>query len=1022
MSDLELAPDNPVAELSASATPTPTPKATPKGKGRGRGRKPGAAKKVVVPASTATPVIATTAPRKAAGGRRGRTKQFDSDRMQAAYERMREIKACYSELAAVVKPALIDLADREVELLKNDPSRHQSQPEYHAVINQLDSIRKGRTEEADARLDLDLEAEERRNDANEYIAGQILSNGIDEAEDAFLDATIRRLDLIDSLRTQGLPVDLHDESYNFKTISNEDADNFGPYEVYHNGRIVPYPHRLEGTPAYARNKALWAQPIISIAEATARQQAPKGPVKRRGKDQQDSQNASRKNASSAGESFSASIAPAKHVQSMMSAQPTAIEPEEPSNESTPVPEGNLPPRGREPALPTHASEPDAYGVRTVNKPMPKGEEKSGPSNRFVIPNFMNFEPHEIGFRDSTNERTRGATVAKRGKYYETNDSSTLHLDPMVARHHAGLLIESDFDEELVQRHQVHPRYGFFLPRSKNDAEPPKDVVSGDKPTVFLTPDGRTIHASRTIQRHRTAEENMEAERQRAMRVALAKVCDDNEITEEDIDTPELQDLRAIRDAMNEKRLTEYRSKMSTPAAPEESTSESISPASATETPEQSRGLLTLLDAMTMPPNASTPVPTPAYAPPVITPARAVTRSYDAIRDMLVEHEATEPAPTRPAEDTTALDALANVMLSQPKHSFYDNLYPEPPVTRRMSLGLNRIHDEPMPLPPAVDPALQPFGMPVDNSSLRSTALPSMDDLTARSDAYQGIPPPRSLENGSLYSGHRERSGSFLLDQPRRPLHQDYVPARPVEMMSARDPDHRAYHAEPFPNAYGGTQRPAYQTNSRPPPSSRVPFSNPLSLASPALPPLRPTYGDSSNGSYFGNNTGTGRMSIDGNYPHTMQPTPIHPNSGYHSLASGPPPSQYGSHGLGSPFHTIAPSPSQMHSPPLMPFSHQYMGGSGVDLGGPPRGKPGSASSTPNNGKYRELAPAPLPPHRQGQNQSQELRTINYVPGDNIKDYTPTEQLPARGPQTVRSWNQYSHKNRLGMGQDRRDSS
>jgi hypothetical protein len=798
---------------------------------------------------------------------------------------------------------------------------------------------------------------------------------------------------------------------------------------------VPYPHRLEGTAAYASNKAMWAQPTISIAEATARQQGPKGQVKRRGRDQLDGQTASRKSAAGANESFSASIAPAKHVQSMMSAQPTAIEPEEPSNESTPVPEGNLPPRGREPALPTHASEPDAYGVRTVNKPMPKGEEKSGPSNRFIVPNFMNLEPHEIGFRDSTNDRTRGATVAKRGKYYETNDSATLHLDPMVARHHAGLLIEDDFDEELVERHQVHPRYGFFLPRSRNDAEPPKEVVSGDKPTVFLTPDGRTIHASRTIQRHRTAEENIEAERRRSMKASLAKICADNNITEEDIDSPELQEVRAMKAAMMEERLAQYnKSKMSTPAAVEGSASEVTSPASA-ENSEQGRGLLALLDAMTMPADAPTPAPVPA--PVAVTPARAVTRSYDAIRDMVVEHAATEPAAAesaapRPAEDTSALDALADAMLSQQRPSYHDNLHGpgEPLIRRRMSLGLNHIHDERTPMPQAVDPALQPFAAPVENSSMRSTlarenALPPMEDLAARSDAMQGMPPSRPMENGSGYHSHRERSGSFLLDQPRRSiLHQDYAPARPVEMMSSRDPDHRAYHAEPFPSAYGGSQRPAYHAPPRPPPSSRVPFSNPMSISSPALPPLRPSqpYGES-NSSYFGHSSG--RLSIDNSYIHPMQqPTPIHPGGGYHSLAAGPPPSsQYGSHNLGSPFHGIAPSPSQMHSPPLMPFSHQYMPGSGNDFGGPPRGKPGSATSTPNNSKtYRELAPAPLPPHRQGQNQAQELRTINYIPGDNIKDYTPTEQLPARGPQMVRSWNQYSHKNKLGMGQDRRDSS
>lgn len=799
--------------------------------------------------------------------------------------------------------------------------------------------------------------------------------------------------------------------------------------MYHEGRIVPYPHRLEGTAAYERNRAMWAQPSAAAAETTTTKQTTKGQMRRRAKDQPDAQASSKRNAlNGANDSFSSTIAPAKHVQSMMSAQPTVLEPEEPSNESTPVPEGNLPPRGREPVLPTHASDPDAYGVRTVNKPMPKGDpEKSGPSNRFIIPNFMNLEPHEIGFRDSTNERTRGATVAKRGKYYETNDSATLHLDPMVARHHAGLLTEDDFDEELVERHQVHPRYGFFLPRSRNDAEPPKEVVSGDSPTVFLTPDGRTIHASRTIQRHRTEEANLDAERQRAMKASLGQFCIDNGITAEEIDTPEMQDLRAIKAAMDEKRLEDFKSKVATATATPEN--ETTDAATGGKYPSDHDGLFAILgviSAMEDAPPASTDAAAPTSAPVVATPARSITRSYDAIRDMVVEHAATEPA--RPAENTTGLEVLANLTLAGGRSKPYDNLHGpgESSVRRHMSLGLIHDQDESASLP-AIDPALQPFAAPIDSSALRSTlssareTLPPMEGLAARSDKLQGIVPPRPLENGSIYPGHRERSGSFLDPSRRSLLHQDYAPARPVEMMSVRDPDHRAYHAESYPSPYGGTQRPSYHAPSRPAPSSRVPFSNPLSLASPALPPLRPTqaYGEPSNG-YFGQ--GSGRLSVDSSYMHTMQPTPIHPGGGYHSLASGPSPSsQFGSHTLGSPFHTIAPSPSQMHSPPLLPFGHQY--GSVLDLGGPPRGKPGSASSTPNAKQiYRELAPAPLPPHRQGQNQAQELRTINYIPGDNIKDYTPTEQLPARGPQMVRSWNQYSHKNKLGMGQDRRDSS
>lgn len=172
MSDIELAPDNTAAELSASATPTPTPKATPKGKGRGRGRK-AVAKKVVVPASVAPPISATTAPRKAAGGRRGRTKQFDDDHIQSKYERQREIKSCYSELAQILKPALIELADRQIESMKKDANYHKQWPEYTVVTTELQGIADLRKEQADANYTLAIEAEHHRHRVSLEINDQV---------------------------------------------------------------------------------------------------------------------------------------------------------------------------------------------------------------------------------------------------------------------------------------------------------------------------------------------------------------------------------------------------------------------------------------------------------------------------------------------------------------------------------------------------------------------------------------------------------------------------------------------------------------------------------------------------------------------------------------------------------------------------------------------------------------------------------------------------------------------------------
>lgn len=155
MSDAENITENP-AEKSASGTPAPTPKPTPKGKGRGRGRK-GAANKKTGAAAT------TVAPKKAVGGRRGRTKQFDDDRVQAYYERQRELKAYYNELSQFIKPMLIELADREVESLKTDPNCHKRVPEYDVLRDDLKKRLDHQIHLSENRRRYDVEAEVERN-------------------------------------------------------------------------------------------------------------------------------------------------------------------------------------------------------------------------------------------------------------------------------------------------------------------------------------------------------------------------------------------------------------------------------------------------------------------------------------------------------------------------------------------------------------------------------------------------------------------------------------------------------------------------------------------------------------------------------------------------------------------------------------------------------------------------------------------------------------------------------------------
>lgn len=155
--------DTETPEQSASTpTPQPTPRAT-RGRGRGRGRRP------AVPRKEAAPKPAPTA----GTGRRGRFKQFSDDKVQAAYERQRELKAQYAALANAVKPALQDLATRTVRRLTKDGDYYTSVPEFDVVTDHLQDRFTKRLAVAKTKLGIDqkmvLAAKEMQREAVQEI-------------------------------------------------------------------------------------------------------------------------------------------------------------------------------------------------------------------------------------------------------------------------------------------------------------------------------------------------------------------------------------------------------------------------------------------------------------------------------------------------------------------------------------------------------------------------------------------------------------------------------------------------------------------------------------------------------------------------------------------------------------------------------------------------------------------------------------------------------------------------------------
>lgn len=134
------------------------------GRGRGRGRGGGAS------ASSA----AVTKPPNTRGGsgraRRGRAKNFSDSRVQAAYERQRDLKATYQAVAHALKPALQELAERSIDELMQNPSIHKEAAGYSPIVAQLQRNLDRKIAQFDSRLEQDLQLAQSNFSADKYVA------------------------------------------------------------------------------------------------------------------------------------------------------------------------------------------------------------------------------------------------------------------------------------------------------------------------------------------------------------------------------------------------------------------------------------------------------------------------------------------------------------------------------------------------------------------------------------------------------------------------------------------------------------------------------------------------------------------------------------------------------------------------------------------------------------------------------------------------------------------------------------
>lgn len=448
-----------------------------------------------------------------------------------------------------------------------------------------------------------------------------------------------------------------DPSWNYKSITTEEAAEQGIYRKIFKGVEVPYPHLHP-----------------ELASETSKSKAARTPIKRKGPDLLEGQPTPKRPVSSLDNKAGAELP--RHIGGLLSAvapdeaesQPPSPSPvddnddnQSPPNEPTTATRGRkrkqIPARSPSaeaeesdvgedetmPPLPNGAAEPDEYGARLINKRARAGDM---PNNRIMLPSLFEYEPHEIGFRDSTNDKSRGATKAKRKKFLGQPNSNAMFFDRTLWTYDATQYADGELDQDLIEKHKLHPKYGLFMENSANESEPPRPYQSGWKPTVFVPPDGKIIHTSRSISKAKAEGAYVK----KTLKSMLSQFMDQEDLTEDDLYDPETERL------LNEREDIRIKLEQEEDEAQDEQDQQLgaynidllVNAGSALESREAQEAQSTR-EAQTVSPALSRP--------------STMSRPYDAVRDIFGNSNL-PPATTStpPVEDNSAMKFLADMAI------------------------------------------------------------------------------------------------------------------------------------------------------------------------------------------------------------------------------------------------------------------------------------------------------------------------------------------------------------------------
>ncbi|KAI1824448.1 hypothetical protein F4861DRAFT_506378 [Xylaria intraflava] len=908
------------------------------------------------------------------GKGRGKSKVYEDPRLQAAYDRQKILRNLFSEVASVMKPVLDHLAAESIKTLIENPTSYKDVPEYDVVKRQLDEHLQEATSAANREFTVGAAIATREYQLHTAVTEKKFQDGLDLASEDFYDASLNRAIILAQQQRDGTDADVPDATYTYVEKPNDVVDEQGVWVLIRDGVEVPYPSLLE------ENKK----------SATAKAQANKGrsAAKRKAEDQPDSQPNAKKSADLSGSAKpdngdeSATPQP-RHIKGLLSAE-AEPEGELESNAASPSPDSGPktgPSRGKKavPAIPDGASEPDKWGVRVVTR---KGQKAN---NRIMVPRSFTSNDSQIGIRSSANKK---AMSGARGKSNNSN-AANFHVDRTIANYDCLTYEDGALDPELIEKHGMHPKYGLFLPGSCNELEPPKPYVSGSNSIVVTTPNGATLHASRSVKK-RKMDDILHRDAKRIKLAALLKqYCEETGITSEEITTEELRERDRQRQVAEEspaRREDEER-----PVKEERDSRE-------TRTKENISQILNAAWRLN--------VPQPSY--PVSNQRQS--RPYDAVRDVFTTTSAAtaEPVsqPSLPAEvDTSRLSFLADVCgqvslqreaPSEPSldHRLQSEYRPESQLghhaNNQFGYGPEYVPDHHRPvhhlehrleqadLPSLgdsmIDPRLRgpanPIPPPPPNSFLQTALNPTPAFAHIAPAPAQGVEPSTQASIGrNPFTTQGNGKGDHILPPLRPSREQAMDPTNPQLPLVQQAPEF---------GPLGMTQ-----SNSGiffPPPPAR-PYHQPYTLPEQAPMMATPFTAPGAN---------------------MTSPQPSIPQVSLHRPSFHPvsPPMPAHAHA-----HVGVMPMNMQHGPPVSP--------PGLTVGprsptAPPGGRHrpsiSSGSNGAGNGKYRRIAAAPIPHNRPWPgNGGAELRLAHYDHKESIKDYSAIEPPPRTGPTTIRGW-------------------